>query len=71
MQTIPVFILASHVAAAVLHVGLNQQYETPCRAIAAAAAGDTIQIDASGTYRGDVCGWKTNGLTIIRRQRTA
>lgn len=51
--------------AAVLHVGPGQRYETPCRAIATAADGDTIQIEASGTYRGDVCSWTTSNLTII------
>src|SRR5690348_8389577 len=51
--------------AAVLQVGPNQQYATPCLAIAAAASGDTIQIEGSGTYRGDVCGWTTNDLTIV------
>jgi hypothetical protein len=60
-----VFSLASYVPAAELHVGPKQEYETPCRAIAAAAGGDTIQIDASGVYQGDVCGWTTSDLTII------
>jgi Right handed beta helix region len=61
-----IFLLfASYGSAAILHVGPGQQYATPCRAIAAAAAGDTIQIDASGTYRGDVCAWATPNLTIL------
>ncbi len=51
--------------AAVLRVGPDQRYATPCRAAAEAAAGDTIQIDAAGNYDGDVCSWTTNGLTII------
>jgi hypothetical protein len=51
--------------AAVLRVGPGQQYLTPCDAIHAAAAGDTIQIDAAGNYDGDVCGWTTNDLTIV------
>jgi hypothetical protein len=33
-------------------------------AIAAASPGDTIEIDAAGTYDGDVCAWSTDGLTI-------
>jgi hypothetical protein len=51
--------------AATLRVGPGQQYAKPCGALAAASAGDTIQIDASGDYSGDVCGWATNGLTIV------
>ena len=54
--------------AAVLRVGPGQQYLTPCSAIDAAVAGDTIQIDAAGNYDGDVCGWTTNDLTICRRE---
>jgi len=53
------------VSAAVLSVGPTGNFATPCRAIKAAKPGDTIQIDASGTYRGDVCGWSTNDLTIV------
>jgi hypothetical protein len=52
-------------SAAVRRVGPEQQYATPCRAAAEAAAGDTIQIDAAGNYDGDVCSWTTNGLTIV------
>ena len=33
-------------------------------AIGAARAGDIIEIDASEVYRGDVCGWKTDNLTL-------
>jgi Right handed beta helix region len=53
--------------ARVLHVGPGQQYRKPCQAIAAARPGDEIQIDARGNrlYRGDVCGWSTNHLTIV------
>lgn len=64
-RTSLILILVSCGRAAVLHVGPDQQYETPCRAIAAAAAGDTIQIEAAGIYRGDVCGWTTSDLTIV------
>jgi len=48
-------------------VGPGHPYATPCQAIAASQAGDTIQIDAAGngTYDGDVCGWSTNRLTIV------
>jgi hypothetical protein len=53
--------------AQVLHVGPGQRFARPCEAIAAAHTGDTIQIDARGnrSYRGDVCAWSTNRLTII------
>ena len=47
-----------------LHVGPGQPYAAPCAAIAAAGVGDTILIDAAGTYDGDVCAWSTNGLTL-------
>jgi hypothetical protein len=48
-----------------LQVGPGKQYAAPCAAIAAAAAGDTIQIDTSVTYSGDVCQWNTSSLTLI------
>lgn len=50
--------------AAIRHVGPGQTYATPCAAIAAAGAYDTIQIDAAGNYNGDVCTWSTSGLTL-------
>ena len=52
--------------ATVRRVGPGHPYATPCQAIAAAQAGDVIDIDAAGngTYDGDVCGWTKNGLTI-------
>ena len=54
-------------AARVLHVGPGQRFARPCQAIARARAGDTIEIDARGnrSYRGDVCAWSTNRLTIV------
>ena len=53
--------------ARVLHVGPGQRYRKPCQAIAAARPGDEIEIDARGNraYRGDVCAWSTNHLTIV------
>lgn len=50
--------------AAILQVGPGKPFATPCAAIAAAAAGDTIQIDSSITYVGDVCAWTTANLTL-------
>jgi hypothetical protein len=59
--------LAATASARVLRVGPGRRFARPCQAIAAAHAGDTIQIDARGnrSYRGDVCAWSTNGLRII------
>jgi hypothetical protein len=51
--------------AATLEVGPSGAYATPCAAIAAAAAGDTIQVDASGSYDGDTCAWSTDNLTVV------
>jgi len=50
--------------ATIRSVGPGKTFATPCAAIAAAAAGDTIEIDTSVTYTGDVCAWTTNNLTI-------
>ncbi|MET0964455.1 MAG: hypothetical protein ABWY05_16810 [Noviherbaspirillum sp.] len=57
-------MLSGLAAAATLPVGPGKTYATPCRAFAAAADGDRIEIDASGTYKGDVCGIYRNNLTI-------
>jgi len=57
--------LAMPTHASTLSVGPGQQYATPCAAIAAASPGDTIQIDPSGNYAGDVCAWGTNNLHIL------
>src|SRR3989442_1761697 len=50
--------------AATLTVGPGKMFAKPCAAIAAAADGDTIEIDAGGNYDGDVCGISKNGLTL-------
>jgi hypothetical protein len=50
--------------AATLAVGPGKPFSTPCRAFAAAADNDIIEIDAAGSYVGDVCGIARNGLTI-------
>jgi hypothetical protein len=49
--------------AAILQVGPDKPYTAPCAAIAAAAPGDIIEIDA-GLYLGDVCAWHTDNLTL-------
>lgn len=49
---------------ATLQVGPGQPYARPCAAIAAAAEGDKILIDAAGGYDGDVCAWSRDRLTL-------
>ncbi len=55
---------ASAASAATLQVGPGKTYAKPCAAFAAANDGDTIEIDASGNYAGDVCAITPNNLTI-------
>ena len=50
--------------AATLQVGPGKTYAKPCLAIAAAKAGDVIEVDASGSYKGDTCAWFTDNLTV-------
>ena len=57
-------MLSGLASAATLSVGPGKTYATPCRAFAAAGNGDLIEIDASGSYNGDVCGIYPNNLTI-------
>jgi hypothetical protein len=59
--------IAPAAQARVLRVGPRAQYRRPCQATAAARPGDRIEIDARGDrfYRGDVCAWTTNRLTIV------
>ncbi len=47
-----------------LSVGPGQMYGLPCQALTAAADGATVQIDAAGTYSGDVCTIAANNLTV-------
>lgn len=51
-------------ASATLAVGPGKTYATPCKAFAAAKAGDKIEIQGNTTYRGDVCAITANNLTI-------
>jgi hypothetical protein len=57
------FGLSISAGAATLSVGPGLAYATPCRAFAAAASGDIIQI-AAATYVGDVCGIYAHNLII-------
>src|SRR6267143_3144035 len=51
-------------SASTLQVGPGKPFAKPCAAILAATAGDTIEIDSTGVYDGDVCAWSTDNLTI-------
>lgn len=52
-----------YMEATTLHVGPGEQYATPCAALAVAADGDTILVDPV-LYKGDVCAFSQNDLTI-------
>ena len=54
---------AAAASATVLQVGPDKPYKAPCAAIAIAADGDVIEIDA-GLYRRDVCVVRANSLTL-------
>jgi len=56
-------VIAAPASAAVLSVGAGKTYATPCKAFAAAKAGDTVEIQAA-TYSGDVCAISASKLTI-------
>lgn len=58
------WLLAAVCSAATRRVGPGQRYRTPCEAIRAAAAGDVIEIDAAGSYTGDVCAFYPAKLTV-------
>jgi hypothetical protein len=49
--------------AATLRVGHGETYATPCAALKVAKDGDTILVDP-GLYKGDVCAFSQNNLTI-------
>ena len=56
-------LLPTSALAATLTVGPGKTYAKPCAAIAAAKAGDVIEVDA-GSYDGDTCAWATDNLTV-------
>jgi MYXO-CTERM domain-containing protein len=58
-------LVALEAAGEVLHVGPNGAHAAPCAAFAAASDGDTIEIDGSGDYAGDVCVITKSQLTIL------
>lgn len=57
-------LLPAVCAAETRRVGPGQRYRAPCEAIRAAAAGDVIEIDAAGSYTGDVCAFYPAKLTL-------
>ncbi|HWA76581.1 MAG TPA: right-handed parallel beta-helix repeat-containing protein [Polyangiaceae bacterium] len=59
-----VTLLAGPALAATLRVGPGQTYAAPCAAFQAAADGDTVEIDSTGSYAGDVCAITKSRLTI-------
>jgi parallel beta helix pectate lyase-like protein len=65
LPALAVLAFSSAASAATLEVGPGKTYATPCAAIAAASAGDTVQVDASGNYDGNTCSWTTDSLTIV------
>lgn len=59
-----IFFASRFALAGTLEVGPGKTYAKPSDAIKAANAGDTIEIDASGTYDGDTVTWSTDNLTV-------
>jgi hypothetical protein len=57
-------LVAGPLTAATRVVGPGRTYAKPCDAILAAQPGDTIQVDAAGSYNGDTCSWSTDNLTL-------
>jgi hypothetical protein len=60
---VSLLLVGSVASAATKTVGAGKTYAKPCAAFAAAADGDTIEIDA-GSYDGDVCAISKSNLTI-------
>jgi hypothetical protein len=65
LSLLPLLLFSQLVtSAATITVGPTGQYAMPCAGISAAQAGDIVEIDAAGTYTGDVCVINTSNLTI-------
>jgi MYXO-CTERM domain-containing protein len=56
-------LISATAHAAVINAGPTRSYKTPCQAVAAAKAGDTIEVDP-GTYTDDFCLLDKNNLTV-------
>jgi hypothetical protein len=63
LWVLPVFLPTSAFAATITVGPSGKMYTKPCAAIAAAQAGDTIEVDAA-SYDGDTCAWSTDNLTV-------
>jgi hypothetical protein len=64
-SAVGLFLLAPALQAKTLQVGPGKKYAGPCSAIAAASPGDSIVINTSGNYNGDVCQWSTSNLSLV------
>lgn len=62
--SLSVLLLSAAASAATITVGPSGMHPAPCAAIAAAADGDIIEIDATVTYTKDYCAVDKNNLTI-------
>jgi MYXO-CTERM domain-containing protein len=62
--SLSVLLFSAAASAATITVGPSGTHPAPCAAIAAAAEGDTIEIDTTGTYTKDYCVVDKNNLTI-------
>ncbi|MBK4737571.1 right-handed parallel beta-helix repeat-containing protein [Noviherbaspirillum pedocola] len=59
------FVLAApSVEARILSVGPGKTFSVPCHAFTASVDGDTVEIDAAGTYSGDTCTLYSSNLII-------
>ncbi|HEX8887506.1 MAG TPA: hypothetical protein VF797_23755, partial [Noviherbaspirillum sp.] len=56
--------IAGAASAATISVGPGKTFSAPCVAFGAARDGDIVEIDATGSYVGDVCGIYPSNLTI-------
>ena len=63
LWVLPVFLPTSAFAATITVGPSGKMYTKPCAAIAAAQAGDVIEVDAA-SYDGDTCAWSTDNLTV-------
>jgi len=64
VAAVSIALCTSSAFAATLSVGPGKTYAKPCDAAKAAKDGDTVEIDAAGSYAGDICQWTQNNLTI-------
>ena len=63
LWVLPVLVPGSAFAATLTVGPSGKMFTKPCAAIAAAQAGDVIEVDAA-SYDGDTCAWSTDNLTV-------